>query len=94
MHKMNCIRASDRFLLRFSELALMNFPVDLTGLEEIIMLSNPCHLSVVHDDDLIGILKARRALGDDEDRRLLRKIVQRFPQGRIRRKIEGAEAVV
>ena len=89
----SCI-ASDGILLRFLELAFMDLAVDLAGLKEIIMLSDSGHSAVVHDDDLIGIFQAGRALGDDKDCRLRRKQMKSPSQSGVRRKVECAEAVV
>ena len=89
----SCI-ASDGILLRFLELAFMDLAVDLAGLKEILMLSDSGHSAVVHDDDLIGIFQAGRALGDDKDRRLRRKQMKSPSQSGVRRKVECAEAVV
>ena len=72
----------------------MYLAVDLAGSKEFVVRADTDGFSVVEDYYLIRGAYRRRALRDDEDRRLVRKIPESLPESGVGREIKRGRAVV
>src|SRR5690625_345588 len=88
------IRSGPHVRVLRSRLGVHDLDIGGAGLHEFLVGAPPHHAARLEHDDLLRVADRGDALGDDDHRALLRRLLQRGPDLGIGRDVEGGEGVV
>ena len=71
-----------------------DIPVNRAGFHQFLVPADPCDLSLIQDQDLVGVKDSTDPLGNDEKSCFCDLFLQRVAQRGIRLKVQGGKTVV